>query len=60
MLASFALTLLAPSSNWPKALLHLSPFDQYGMRLVDGLQTDYRRLPLVPDRSYASLPPMIV
>ena len=37
ILASFALTLLAPLFNWPKALLHFSLFDQYGMPLVDGL-----------------------
>jgi ABC-2 type transport system permease protein len=38
ILASFALTLLAPLFSWPKALLQLSIFDQYGTPLVDGLR----------------------
>jgi ABC-2 type transport system permease protein len=38
VLASFALTLLAPLFHWPPALLQLSIFEQYGAPLVDGLQ----------------------
>jgi putative exporter of polyketide antibiotics len=37
VLASFALTLLAPLFHWPRALLQLSIFEHYGAPLVDGL-----------------------
>src|SRR4030095_3842080 len=37
VLASFALTLLAPLFHWPRALMQLSIFEQYGAPLVDGL-----------------------
>jgi polyether ionophore transport system permease protein len=37
VLASFALTLLAPLFHWPWALLQLSIFEHYGAPLVDGL-----------------------
>jgi len=35
--ASFVVTLLTPLFHWPRALLWLSIFDQYGAPLVDGL-----------------------
>jgi polyether ionophore transport system permease protein len=38
VLASFVLTLLAPVFHWPRALLQLSIFEQYGAPLVDGLK----------------------
>lgn len=36
ILASFALTILAPLFKWPDALLQASIFEQYGTPLVDG------------------------
>jgi ABC-2 type transport system permease protein len=38
VLASFVLTLLVPLLHWPRALLQLSIFEQYGTPLVDGVQ----------------------
>jgi putative exporter of polyketide antibiotics len=40
VLASFALTLLAPIFQWPRTLIQLSIFEQYGAPLVDGLKHD--------------------
>ena len=37
VLASFMLTLLAPLLHWPRAVLHLSIFEQYGSPLIDGV-----------------------
>ena len=37
VVASFVLTLLAPLFDWPRVLLQLSIFEQYGTPLVDGL-----------------------
>ena len=37
LLASFLVTLLGPLFNWPRLLMQLSIFEQYGMPLVEGL-----------------------
>jgi putative exporter of polyketide antibiotics len=40
VLASFVLTLLGPIFQWPRTLMQLSIFEQYGAPLVDGLKRD--------------------
>ena len=39
ILASFAVTLLAPLFKWPEALRQLSIFEQYGTPLIEGLNS---------------------
>jgi polyether ionophore transport system permease protein len=41
VLASFVVTLLTPVFHWPRIVLQLSIFEQYGSPLVDGLRPSH-------------------